>query len=68
MTGLPLCPGCRTRTRRPGAYLCSPCWGALSPAARGRLSERGPRALARLRALHAALVDGVALGQIRIRP
>lgn len=64
----PTCPSCRTRSRRPGQYLCPPCWNQLPPPVRRALTRRGDRgkALARLRQLHNQLENGVPLDEIRI--
>jgi hypothetical protein len=64
----PTCPSCRTRSRRPGQYLCPACWGQLPRPTQRALTRRGDRslALARLRQLHAQLANGVPLDEIRI--
>ncbi|MGW0869921.1 hypothetical protein ACWD3Z_05445 [Streptomyces sp. NPDC002740] len=64
----PTCPSCRTRSRRPGQYLCPLCWGQLPRPAQRALTRRGDRgqALARLRQLHDQLATGVPLTVIRI--
>ncbi|WP_086019962.1 hypothetical protein [Wenjunlia vitaminophila] len=62
----PPCPACHTRPRRPGQYLCGPCWGSLPAPTRRALTRRDGRAYARLRALHVALEAGTPLVDIRI--
>ena len=60
------CPGCHTRTRAAGQYLCRTCWFALPSAARHRLNRRDSRAFARLREMHNQLTAGVPLAEVRI--
>ena len=61
-----LCPGCHTRTRAAGQYLCRICWLVLPAAARRLLNRRDSKAFARLRELHAQLDRRVPLAEIRI--
>jgi hypothetical protein len=59
------CLNC-TNQRRPGQYLCPPCWRGLTAAARRALNRNDRRALERMHSLHTQLRGGRRLDQIEI--
>ncbi|MFD7111469.1 hypothetical protein ACFV2I_20275 [Streptomyces microflavus] len=60
------CPGCRTRLKEAGRYLCLACWSTLPVPTRRELGRRDRQAFARLRSLHTQLEAGVPLTQITV--
>ncbi|MEU0002580.1 hypothetical protein ABZ069_37365 [Streptomyces microflavus] len=60
------CPGCRTRPRGTGRYLCLACWSTLPAPTRRELRRRDRHAFARLRSLHTQLDQGVPLTEITV--
>ncbi|MFB6423654.1 hypothetical protein ACFCXC_18200 [Streptomyces microflavus] len=60
------CPGCRTRPKGTGRYLCLSCWSTLPMPTRRELRRRDPQAFARLRSLHTQLDQGVPLTEIAV--